>query len=326
MRFDFVDLRLFLHICEAGSITGGAARSYLTVQSASERVRGMEDELGVPLLLREKAGIKLTDAGQSLADQSRVVLQQMEHMRSELRQFGEGLYGQIRLLCNTSALSEHLPDVIADYLASNPKVSVNIEEKVSHEIVNAIRGKKADIGVVANSADLNGLECIPFREDKLVLVISADSDLIAQSTVAFKDIIQFEFIGLADGSALQQHIVGHAKQLGKRLNYRVKLSSFDAICRTVETGAGIGIVPKNAALRAMKSQNIRYIEITDSWARRELVICARSFKALPQYCIEFINFIANKEIGKSSDDVAIQVPPDRPLQVLLPFRDANPHS
>lgn len=75
MRFDLTDLRLFLNICEAGTITGGAERTHITLQAASERIRGMEDELGVPLLHRSKSGAQVTDAGRALEHHARTVLQ-----------------------------------------------------------------------------------------------------------------------------------------------------------------------------------------------------------------------------------------------------------
>ena len=116
-----------------------------------------------------------------------------------------------------------------------------------------------------------------------------------KTVVAFEEVVDAEFIGLVDGSALQEHISDHAKQLGKRLNYRVRLRSFDAVCRMVESGVGVGIIPKNAAMRSMKSLKIRAIDISDQWAARKLVICARSIDALPQYLKEFVEFIAAQD-------------------------------
>ncbi|MET5013009.1 LysR family transcriptional regulator, partial [Burkholderia pseudomallei] len=74
------DLLLFLQVCEAGRITGGAERAQMTLQSASERIRGMEEELGVPILQRAKRGTRATEAGRALEHHARVVLQQIDHM------------------------------------------------------------------------------------------------------------------------------------------------------------------------------------------------------------------------------------------------------
>src|SRR5450432_2177848 len=158
MRFDLTDLRLFLNIHEAGTITGGAERSFMTLASASERIRGMEDTLGVPLLLRDPRGVQLTPAGRTLVHHARLVLQQIERMQGELGDYGAGLKGHVRLLCNTSALSEHLPEVLSGFLSSHPGISIDLEERQSFEIVDAVRNDVCDIGVVSDAADLEGLE------------------------------------------------------------------------------------------------------------------------------------------------------------------------
>ena len=102
MRFDLTDLRLFLNVQETGSITAGAKRSHMTLASASERIRGMEDTLGVPLLLREHRGVEPTPAGRTLAHHARVVLAQMDRMRGELDHYGHGLKGHCLLYTSPS--------------------------------------------------------------------------------------------------------------------------------------------------------------------------------------------------------------------------------
>ncbi|WP_409310071.1 LysR family transcriptional regulator [Pectobacterium sp. B1J-3] len=293
MRFDPTDLRLFLNVQKAGSITGGASASHLTLQSASERIRGMEDELGVPLLLRAKNGVTLTEAGFSLAHHAHVILHQIELMRSELHQYGKGLRGHIPLLCNASALSEYLPALVGTYLNAHPMISIDVNEKPSRDIVTAIKNQMADIGIVADSIALNGLETRPFRQDELVVVVPLGSHWGNHDIVAFETLTEAEFIGLNSHSALQEHIDEHARQLGKRLNYRVRLASFDAMIQVIHSGIGIGILPKHAALRLMTSLNVRCLSLSDTWAKRNLVICAREFSTLPGYCQAFVEFITS---------------------------------
>jgi molybdate transport repressor ModE-like protein len=78
IRFDLIDLRLFLHVAEAASITHGAARANMALASASERIRAMEEALGAPLLERKRRGIRLTPVGSALVYHARIVTQQLE--------------------------------------------------------------------------------------------------------------------------------------------------------------------------------------------------------------------------------------------------------
>ena len=104
-HFDLTDLRLFLHVQEAGTITGGAAASHMTLASASERIRGMEDSLGSPLLSRARRGVQLTPAGRTLAHHAQLVLRQIDQLQGEMGDYGAGIKGHVRLLCNSSALA-----------------------------------------------------------------------------------------------------------------------------------------------------------------------------------------------------------------------------
>ena len=281
MRIDLTDLRLFLHVHQAGTITGGAEASHLTLASASERIRGMEAALGLPLLLREPRGVVPTPAGHTLLLHARRVLRQMDDLQAELSDYAGGLKGQVRLLCNTSALSEHLPAVLGLFLAGHPGISLDMEERASSDIADALRAGLCDIGLVSDAADVAGLETFVFRADPLVLVVPEGHALSQRRSVCLADVAGCAFVGLAAGSALQAHLAQQARRLGKRLVYRVRLRSFESVCRLVGEGIGVGIVPQAVALRVARSAAVRRIGLTDAWARRHLLVAVREADALP---------------------------------------------
>jgi DNA-binding transcriptional LysR family regulator len=291
VRFDLIDLRLFLHTAEAGSITAGAERTHLTLASASARIRGMEAALGVPLLSRNRRGVETTAAGRTLAHHARVVLQQMERMRGELGEYARGLKGYVRLLSNTAAMTEFLPETLSAFLAAHPEVDIDLEELVSYEIVEAVAQGRADIGIVNDADDLSGLETFPFRHDRLVLVTARDHPLAARREIAFVDALQEDVVGLTGDNALQAYLAGHAARAGHRLKYRVRLRSFDAVCRMVERNVGVGVIPEHAAIRLQRSMAIRRVRLTDAWATRLLRICVRRFDELPVYARQLIEHL-----------------------------------
>jgi DNA-binding transcriptional LysR family regulator len=281
LRFDLVDLRLFLRVAEAQSITRGAERSNLALASASGRIRGMEIALGTPLLARGRRGVKLTAAGQCLIEHARLVVQQVERMRSDLGSFARGLSGSVRLLSNTAALSEHLPRVLAAFLAANPTICLDIEERESADIGSALASGAADVGIASTAALPDSIEQFPFREDVLVLVVPRGDILTRRRQLGLADAIDRPFIGLPRESALQRHVVGHAARLGATLNIRARVTSFDAVCGMVEVGAGVGIVPEATAKRCRRSMKIDATRLRDPWAMRHLAICVRRLSSLP---------------------------------------------
>lgn len=281
MRFDLVDLQLFVAVAETGSITRGAVRSHLALASSSARINGLERALGAALLVRGRRGVVLTAAGESLLDHARIVLGAVKTMRGDLAAYARGLRATIHLLANTAGLSEHLPKPLAAFLNQHPTISIDVEERESAEIAEAVASGAADIGLAIDAALPSSLTRFPFCEDRLVLVVSAQDQLVGRRQVAFRDVLGRDVIGLAGGSALQVHLATQAARLGARLRYRARLKSFDAVCQMVAAGIGIAVMPEVAARRSARSMKIRIVTLRDDWARRDLVICVRSLQQLP---------------------------------------------
>src|ERR1700753_2199776 len=177
MRFDLTDLSLFRHIVEAGSLTHGAGRANLALAAASTRVRQMEEALGAPLLVRSRQGVRPTQAGRTLLQHARTILAQAERLREDLGAYAGGLAGQVRVLSNTNAITEFLPETLSSFLASHPNVSVDLEERLSDEIVGLIAEGVGDIGILAGTVDARDLTTFPFRTDRFVLVVAREHPL-----------------------------------------------------------------------------------------------------------------------------------------------------
>jgi DNA-binding transcriptional LysR family regulator len=289
MRFDLTDLSLFRHAVEAGSITGGAERAHLALAAASTRIRNMEEALGAALLVRGRHGVTPTQAGRTLLQHARTMLRQAERLREDLSAYAGGLAGQIRVLSNTNALTEFLPEALSSFLATHPHVSVDLEERLSDEIVGLIAEGVADLGIVAATVDTSALKTYPFRKDRFVLVVAHTHPLAKRSKISFAQVLDHDFVGLDRASALQRFLADKAALIGRPLRLRVQLRSFDAVCRMVERNVGIGIVPETTARRM--AQTVVPVELTDPWAVRELTICIRNFEELPPYARQLVEHL-----------------------------------
>jgi DNA-binding transcriptional LysR family regulator len=289
IRFDLTDLSLFRHVVEAGSITGGAERAHLALAAASTRIRNMEEALGAALLVRGRQGVTPTQAGRTLIQHARAILRQAERLREDLGAYSGGLAGQIRVLSNTNALTEFLPEALSSFLATHPNVSVDLEERLSDEIVGLIAEGVGDLGIVAATVDASALETYPYRTDRFVLVVARNHPLAKRARIAFADVLDHDFVGLDRASALQRFLADKAARIGQPLRLRVQLRSFDAVCRLVECNVGIGIVPETTARRVAPS--VAVVTLTDPWAVRELTICIRKLKELPPYARQLVEHL-----------------------------------
>jgi DNA-binding transcriptional LysR family regulator len=280
MRFDLIDLRLFLYVLETGSITHGAAQANMSLPSASARLRGMEEALGMPLLERGRRGVETTPAGDTLAHHARLVLGQIERMQGELGEHSQARKTRIRLWANTAAVTEFLPRPLAEFLRDHPNVHIDMKERQSAETVKAVLNGSAEIGIVADAVEHGALQAFPFATDKLVLIVARNHALSTRRKVALRDVVGEDFIGLSAGSALSEYLGEQALFAGQNFYFRARMRTFENICCMVEHGAGIAIVPVTAARRYRGTLGIRVVELTDRWAPRQLLIVVRDLDAL----------------------------------------------
>jgi DNA-binding transcriptional LysR family regulator len=169
-------------------------------------------------------------------------------------------------------------------LSQHPRIDIDLEERSSRDIVRAVAGSLAEIGIVGDEVNpAKELQTFPFAEDRLVLIAPRDHVVSQQRTILFRDALAYDHVGLPAGNALQDQMEDHAARAGRRLKLRVRLPDFDAVCQVVGSGIGVAVVPATAARRYRRSTAIRIIPLVDTWAPRRLTICVRSFSALPPH-------------------------------------------
>jgi len=277
VRFDLTDLRLFLSVVECGSLTHGAQAMHLALASVSERIAGMESALGAPLLERNRRGVRTTAAGDALVRHARAILGQVEQMRGDLRSYATGLRGRIRLLSNTASMAAFVPPQLCRFLASHADLSVDLEERPSSEIVQALVSRRADLGIVADITDLGSLQTHLIAHDQLVVVASRAHRAAALASVSFAEILDESIVGMAD-TALETHLAERASRLGRQLNYRVQFRSVEHVAMLVEAGIGISIL--SHAMGHSLRRDLAIVPLAEPWAARRLYLCARDFSAL----------------------------------------------
>ena len=288
IRFDLVDLGLFRHVVEAGSITHGAERAHLALAAASARIRGMEESLGAPLLTRGRQGVSPTPAGRALLAHARSLLAGTERLREEMAAYSGGAAGQIRVVANTHALIEFLPGPLSEFLASHPGIAVEIEERTSDEIVGLVAEGAADLGILSGTVDTGALQTFPFREDRFVLVAARDHPLAGRGAIPFAEVLGHDLVGLDRRSAISRFLVAQAVREGQPMRLRVQLRDFEAVCRLVAARVGLAILPESAAARAAQDLALAVVPLADSWARRDLTLCLRDLDNLPPFIRAFV--------------------------------------
>ncbi|AYC35130.1 LysR family transcriptional regulator [Pseudomonas cavernae] len=281
MHFDLADLRLFIHIAESPSLTQGAKRAFLSPAAASARIKALESQLGSRLLYRDNRGVDLTPAGQRLLQHARLIMRQVEYLKNEFTAYGADAAGHIRIFANTTAVTEFLPEVLAGFLAQRPGVTVDLQERLSRDIVRGVLDGSSDLGIIAGPVNASGLQVLHFSTDRLVLAVPRNHPLSTLKHVKLKDTLRYQHVGLHEGSTLLSFLREQVEHLGETLSLRIQVSSFEAVCRMVETGVGIGVIPESAAKRHSRTMDLTIIELDEEWAIRERSMLVRDLDALP---------------------------------------------
>ena len=299
-HFDLVDLRLMAHIAEHNSLTRGAEAAHLSVPAASMRVKSLESSSGLQLLYRSSQGVTLTAAGRTLVQHARSILSETERLHGDLQEYTQGIKGHLRVFASTTAIGEFLPAVLRKYLLAHPDVSVDMRERASPEVIRAVIEGQIDLGVFGGDVPTGNLELLPYREDYLVVVVSAKHPFADRHIISFAETLEHDHVGLQEDSSLHQYLLEMSQEANTRLKLRIQVGNFEAACRMIEAGVGIGIMQRTAAQRYSQWMDIRVVDLSDDWALRKLQVCMRSRTALPVFAQDLIDLLIEDARAASS--------------------------
>lgn len=271
---DLVSLALFVRTVDGGSLSKAAEQSHIALSAASRRIALLESRFGAPLLHRTARGAEPTAAGLALAAHARRVLRETDRMQADLSDYAQGMKGRVRLQANTSVMSQFLPHDLAAFSRRYPEIKLEIQERLSAEIALSLRDGSADVGVILGSAATDGLRCLPYRTDQLVAVVPR-SHRLRGKRADFARLLDYDLVGLEGNTAMSRLLEDAAAAAGKPLRLRVQVKSFEVVCRMIEAGLGIGVLPELAARSFSREMKLRLLPLTDPWAVRQMYVCVR---------------------------------------------------
>jgi DNA-binding transcriptional LysR family regulator len=279
-QIDLSSLDLFVLICDSGSISAAAQQGHMAISAVSKRVTELERVAGVSLLSRHARGVRPTAAGTTLLRHARSLLLGLEHLRSDLDGFVQGQQGQVRLAASASAVEQFLPTDIAAFHAKNPKIRIDLSQGTTVEVIEAVRRGDADVGVCNPLPGLSDLECHAYQTERLVVVVPNGHALLAYESVTFSMTLDHDQVGLDGSSTIRQLLEQSARQVGGLLRQRIEVASLSAMCRMVEAGLGVGVMPEGVFRQLAKPALTQALPLQDDWALRRMNFYVRKFDAL----------------------------------------------
>ena len=292
-RIDLTSLQLFVAVCELGSIGRAAEREFIAASAISKRLSDLEATLGTTLLYRHARGVDLTPAGESLLHHARSVLYGLEKMQGELSEYADGVRGHVRVHANISAIVQFLPEDLGVFTRAHEAIKIDLEEHLSSEVLRAVQEGAADLGVchVANGA--SELQSLPYRHDRLALILPAGHVLCAQPAIDFIASLDFDHVGLHANSSIYVAMHQAALQAHRAIRLRIHVTGLDAMCRMIDNGLGIGVMPQRAfeLMQDGIGRRLVSVRLNDAWAAREIRLVARDFSTLPVAARTLVNHL-----------------------------------
>lgn len=241
----------------------------------------MEHRIGTALLYRKTKGVEPTEAGAALARHARNIVRLMARTDAEMSEFSDGARGHVRVVANTSAITQFLPEDLSEFKNQNPDVQIVLSEETSARAILDVSEGLADIAIFSGVIDACQLETFPYQQDQLVVITPKNHPLSSQTAINFSETLVYPHVGLQPGSSLLGQLMAKADEMEQKISFTVQVTSFDGVRKMVESGLGIAVLPGGALPAQTPDQAFKFLPLNDSWAKRQLLVGVREADALP---------------------------------------------
>ncbi|MFK4446260.1 DNA-binding transcriptional LysR family regulator [Caballeronia udeis] len=274
MKIDILGVQAFVAIADKGSFQNAADTLHVTQTAITQRLRKLEDFLGVTLVERTTRSIALSLIGRDFLPQARRLLEELGDALLEIRETGKAERGDVSIACVPTVGVQYLPRIMQEYSARYPNNRIKILDHASSAVADAVLRREAEFGINIAGAHHPELMTMPLLEDQYVLICHEDHPLARRRRVAWKQLQPYPliFAGQVSGNrALLDTALG-TNGLGLQSFYEVQRSS-TAVGLVAERIAA-AVVPRLAVQKGAYP-NIRTIELVDPVVSRALVLVVR---------------------------------------------------
>lgn len=294
---DIDSLALFVRAADCHSLTKAAEASHIGLAAASRRIAALEHRYQTPLFERRPRGVELTASGRTLLAHAKTLLARLNQLEADMGSYRGGRKGLLRILANTSAMAATLPKDLAAFCHRNPEVNLVVEEQWSVAIVEAVMRGDVELGVIIEGVRTDGLEVFPYRDDRLAIVVPENHELLGCSPLSYEEVLEHKLITLESGCSIVRVLSEQAVALQKPLHLHVQVKSFESICRVVEAGLGVGVLPVKAAEILTAGMDLVAVPLREDWARLRMLVCVKSGQPFTAPVAAMIHHLSVRHLG-----------------------------
>ncbi|HZZ83720.1 MAG TPA: LysR substrate-binding domain-containing protein [Anaeromyxobacteraceae bacterium] len=259
---DLRALRAFVEVVRRGGFSRAGEVLHLTQPSVSKLVKGLEEELGTPLLLRERGGVVLTEAGRVVLERAQAALGSLAGIEEQLSELAGARRGRLRVGLPPMVGGAFFPEVIADFHRRYPGVALELREEGARAVEALVRSRELDVGVTLLPTDEAAFEALPLVRDRLLAVLHPASPLARRRRVALAELSEQPLILFRADFALHGRILEACRGAGFAPQVVSESAQWDFIAAMVAADLGIALLPGTICAR-LDPRRVRAVPLHD---------------------------------------------------------------
>jgi DNA-binding transcriptional LysR family regulator len=266
-------LRTFAAIAETLNFTKASEKLSLTQSAVSHQIKALEEELGVPLFIRGKNGVTLTDAGKIALEYAARILDEAEEMREKVAGREKTLTGRVRVAAATQALVHLFAPLFEEFMDAHPTVELLYRTTVSTEqTVEDILNGASDVGFASLAVYSPTLDVEDLFEDELVLIVGKTHRLAELDEVSRRELEKERWILFERGASIRRATDDFFKKV--KIEPETSLESNDTyfIKLMIEHGLGVSMMPSWSVREEIKDGRLAQVKIKNYELKRSVAL------------------------------------------------------
>ncbi len=292
---DVQALRYFVEVARLQGFTRASESLHVTQPAISKSVRALEEELGTPLLLRERRRVRLTDAGRIVLERAQGVLDSLRVIEEEVVELAALRRGRLRVGMPPIVGVAFFPPLLTEYHGAHPGIALELREEGSHHIEALVRDRELDVGAVVLPTDEKAFGTMPFVRDELRAVLHPSHPLARRRTLALEDLEDTPFVLYRPEFALHGHILDACRRSGFNPTVVSESSHWDFIVAMVAANIGVALLPQTICRRLDRRQ-VRAIRLRGTAIPWNVALIWRRDRHLPPATRAFLD-LARRRLG-----------------------------
>lgn len=268
-------LRVLREVLAQGSFSEAASALNYTQSAVSQAIATLETEAGVPLIERDRRGVRPTTAGERLAEHAGRILTQLDAAEAELGAIAGIAGGELRLASFPTAGATLMPLAIAAFRSAHPEVTLSLVEGEPEELIPRLRDGEFDLGLIfefEGTGELGpGLRSAPLFEDPMKLALPKGHRLARKEQVALADLSDDAWVQTSEASACARHVVRVCRAAGFEPRVSFESDDYLTVQGLVAAGVGVALIPQ-LALSQTVSYDIAVRELQPDGPVRHVVV------------------------------------------------------